>query len=80
MRLGLAVTTDALDPSNIEEVGAASRQALQEPWTLGQNEKLRSAAASMIDAPLREEAGVRGEVLVVRGGPRGALARKLNCT
>jgi hypothetical protein len=32
----------------------------------------------MIEAPAREEAGVRGEALVIRGGPRGALARQLN--
>jgi hypothetical protein len=31
----------------------------------------------IIDAPRREEAGVRGEPLIVRGGPRSRLAREL---
>lgn len=78
MRLGLAVTTDALNAANIEEVANASRQNLREPWSLAQQERQRSAAALMIEAPAREEAGVRGEALVIRGGPRGALARQLN--
>ena len=34
MRLGLAVTTDALNAANIEEVANASRQNLREPWSL----------------------------------------------
>lgn len=36
MRRGLAVTTEVLNPATIDEIGAASRQALREPWTLAQ--------------------------------------------
>jgi hypothetical protein len=78
MRRGLAVTTEALDPVTIEEVGNAARQSLREPWTIGQQEKQRVFAALMIDAPRREEAGVQGEPLIIRGGPRGGLAKRLN--
>src|SRR5271156_3362879 len=78
MAEGLAISTDALDAANIEEIGNASRQNLRDPWSLAQQERQRSAAALMIEAPAREEAGVRGEALVIRGGSRGALARQLN--
>lgn len=78
MRRGLAVATEALEPTTLQEVGAASRQSLREPWAIGQQERPRTAAALMIDPPKREEAGVQGESLVIRGGPRGALARALN--
>jgi hypothetical protein len=77
LRQGLAVTTDALEPLNIEALASASRQSLREPWSISQQESPRTAAALIIDAPRREETGVRGETLVVRGGPRSLLARRL---
>lgn len=78
MRTGLAITTEALNAATVEEVGTASRQSLREPWTLGLQENQRVAAALMIDAPKREEAGVRGESLVIRASARSALAKQLN--
>lgn len=78
LRQGLAVTTDALDPTNVDALGTASRQSLREPWSISQQEEARKAAALIIDAPRRAETGLRGEALIVRGGPRSLLARKLN--
>ena len=66
MRRGLAVETEALDPIALEEIGNASRQTLRNPWSIGQQEKIGSAAALMIEAPAREQAGVQGEPLVIR--------------
>lgn len=77
LRQGLAITTDALDSANVEALGNASRQSLREPWSLSQQETPRVAAALIIDAPRRADAGLRGEPLIVRGGPRSLLARKL---
>jgi Lhr-like helicase len=77
LRRGLAVTTDALDLANVEALGSAARQTLREPWSITQQEKPRSAASLIIDAPRREDAGLRGEALIVRGGPRSSLARQL---
>jgi hypothetical protein len=37
----------------------------------------RVAAALIVDAPPRAEVGLRGEPLIVRGGPRSRLARQL---
>ncbi len=78
LRQGLAVTADALDPANVDAIGTASRQSLREPWSISLQEDSRKAADLIIDAPRRAEAGLRGEVLIVRGGPRSLLARKLN--
>jgi Lhr-like helicase len=77
LRRGLAVTADALDPAEVDAVANASRQRLREPWSISAQERQRHAAALIIDAPRREEAGVRGEPLIVRGGPRSRLAREL---
>jgi helicase-like protein len=77
LRRGLAVTADALEPSEVESVASASRQRLREPWSISSQEHLRFAAALIIDAPKKTEAGVRGETLIVRGGPRSRLAREL---
>jgi Lhr-like helicase len=78
MRKGLAVTTEWLSRTTVDEIGAASRQILRDPWTLGLQERLRQAAALMIDPPKREEAGVRGEGLIIRAGSRSGLAKRLN--
>ena len=77
LRQGLAITTDALDSTNVEALGNASRQSLREPWSISQQETPRVAAALIIDAPKRADAGLRGEPLIVRGGPRSLLARNL---
>jgi Lhr-like helicase len=77
LRRGLAVTADVLDPGEVDAVANASRQRLREPWSISAQERQRHAAALILDAPKREEAGVRGEPLIVRGGPRSRLAREL---
>jgi superfamily II DNA/RNA helicase len=77
MRRGLAVTADALDPSTVEATANAARQSLREPWSISQQENQRSASALIIDAPKKADAGVRGEPLILRAGPRSSLARRL---
>ena len=77
LRRGLAVTADALDPTTLEATANAARQGLREPWSISQQENPRVAAALIIDAPKKTEAGVRGEPMIVRGGPRSSLARQL---
>ena len=55
----------------------AARQNLRDPWAISAQEEPRVAAALIIDAPRRAEVGLRGEPLMVRGGPRSRLARQL---
>jgi hypothetical protein len=77
LRRGLAVTADALDPAEVDAVAHASRQRLREPWSISSQEHPRFAAALIIGAPKKAEAGVRGEPLIVRGSARSRLARQL---
>jgi MrfA Zn-binding domain/Helicase conserved C-terminal domain len=80
LRHGLAITTDALEPANVDAIGSASRQSLREPWALSQQEqdRARVSGALIIDAPRRAEAGLRGDAIIVRGGPRSRLARDIS--
>jgi Lhr-like helicase len=78
LRRGLAITADALDPAMVDVIATAARQSLRHPWSIGQQENPRIAAALIIDAPKREEVSLRGEPLIVRGGPRSRLAKQLN--
>jgi Lhr-like helicase len=77
LRRGLAVTADALEPTEVDAIANASRQRLREPWSISSQERPRFAAALIIDAPTKAEAGVRGEALLVRGSSRSRLARQL---
>jgi superfamily II DNA/RNA helicase len=77
MRQGLAVTADCLDATTVESTASAARQSLRDPWSISQQENARLAAALIIDAPKKADAGVRGEPLIVRAGPRSSLARRL---
>jgi hypothetical protein len=77
LRSGLAVTADALEPAEVDAIANASRQRLREPWSISAQENPRVAAALIIDAPKKAEAGVRGEPLIVRGSSRSRLARQL---
>lgn len=78
LRRGLAVTADALDPAMVDIIATAARQSLRHPWSIAQQENPRIAAALMIDAPRRDDVSLRGEPLIVRGGPRSRLAKQLN--
>jgi hypothetical protein len=71
------VTADALEPAEVDAIANASRQRLREPWSISAQENPRVAAALIIDAPKKAEAGVRGEPLIVRGSSRSRLARQL---
>ena len=77
LRRGLAVTADALEPAEVDAIANASRQRLREPWSISSQERPRFAAALIVDAPKKAEAGVRGEPLIVRGSSRSRLARQL---
>ena len=77
LRHGLAITADALDPAAVELIANAARQNLRDPWAISIQEEPRIASALIIDAPRRADVGLRGEALVVRGGPRSRLARQL---
>lgn len=77
MRQGLAVAADPLEKTETESISLASRNTLRDPWGISSQEVLRTQGALMVEAPRRIDATLRGEALVVRAGPRTALARSL---
>lgn len=77
-RKGLAVTTDSLDRTNIDSISQKSRQLLRDPWSISQNETAKVSAYLMIQAPRRENTGLRGESIIIRGGSRSALGKQIN--
>lgn len=77
MRSGLAVATDALDGVNVESLSSQSRQYLREPWSIGMQETPRTSAAFIVDTLKKEDIPLRGEPLIVRGGPRSGLAKQM---
>ncbi len=77
LRGGLAISAEVLEPTSLDACANASRQALRDPWAIGPLERPRVAAALMIDAPKRHETKAQDEVLIIRGGSRSALARRL---
>jgi len=77
MRSGLAVQVEALDPLATDALKNRARTVLREPWTFSSQEAPREATALMVEAPKKKQIGLRNETLIVRAGPRSALARKL---
>ena len=77
MRKGLAVHVEALEPTAADALANRSRGALREPWAFPSQEVPRHAAALMVEAPKKKHTGMRSEPLIVRAGPRSALAKQL---
>lgn len=77
LRRGLAVTSDALDAGLVETAANASRQVLRDPWSIPSQERPRVAASLIIDAPKKSMVRLQSELLILRGGSRTALAKRL---
>ncbi len=77
LRRALAIETSALDRAELDSVAEHSRNLLRDPWLIGRLEEPRTASALMVDAPNKAEAGKRGEIEILRAGPRSSLARRL---
>lgn len=75
MRQGLAVSSESLEPTEVESRAERSRAHLREPWAISAQERLRSANTLVIDQP--RGAGARAELAVLRAGVRSGLARRL---
>jgi superfamily II DNA/RNA helicase len=78
LRKWMAIRSQVLDPTVIEQMLAKSHSRLRAPWGFGIDEKPRRARWLMIAPPSRRDiAGARDEDLIVRGGSRSALGRTL---
>jgi len=77
LRKWMAIRSQVLDPTVIEQMLQKSHSRLRAPWGFGYDEKPRKARWLLISTPSRREMSLRDEELVVRGGSRSALGKTL---
>jgi hypothetical protein len=77
LRKWMAVRSQVLDPTSVEQMLTRSHSRLRVPWGFGADEKPRSAGWLMIVPPPRKGVKLRDEELIVRGGSRSALGKAL---
>jgi superfamily II DNA/RNA helicase len=77
LRKGLAVDTRALDRLELEGLKQRSERTHRAPWGFTRDETPRCATQLIIDAPSRSNIGLRDEALLLRGGSRSLLGRRL---
>ena len=77
LRKWLAIRSQVLDPTVIEQLVARSHSRIRPPWGFATDEKPRGARWLMVAAPRRKDSSLRDMDLVVRGGSRSALGKTL---
>lgn len=77
MRKWMAIRSQVLDTAVLEQLVAKSHSRLRSPWGLGLEEKPAAARWLMVVAPTRRASTLRDMDLIVRGGSRSGLGRKL---
>jgi superfamily II DNA/RNA helicase len=80
LRKWMAIRSQILEPTFIEQMLQRSHSRLQAPWGFEVDEKPRGARWMLISPPSRKDTGLRDEDLIVRGGSRSALGRILRST
>ncbi len=77
LRKWMAIRSQVLEPTTVEQMLAKSHSRLRVPWGFGIDEKPRRARWLMVSPPSRRETTLRDEDLIVRGGSRSALGKTL---
>lgn len=77
LRQGMAVKSRVLESSTVEQLLSLSHTRLRVPWGFSIDEKPRRSRWLMVDAPRRRGNTLGDEDLLVRGGSRSALGRRL---
>ena len=77
LRKWMAIRSQVLDATVLEQMAARAHSRIRTPWGFGADEKLRGARWLMIAAPKRKENSLRDLDLIVRGGSRSALGKTL---
>jgi superfamily II DNA/RNA helicase len=77
LRKWMAIRSQVLDPTVIEQMLQKSHSRLRAPWGFGIDEKPRRARWLFIAPPPRRDATLRDDDLIVRGGSRSSLGKIL---
>lgn len=75
---GLAVGTEALDLTVLDTVGQKSRNLLRAPWAIDQKETPRSRTTLFLQAPGKDQVGLRQEQTIIRAGHNSRIGRRIN--
>jgi len=77
LRKWMAIRSQVLDATNLEQLFARSHTSLRPPWGFGPDEKPRRARFLIVTPLKRREVSLRDEDLIVRGSSRSALGKLL---
>jgi hypothetical protein len=80
LRKWMAIRSQVLDATVIEQMLAKSHSRIRVPWGFGIDEKPRRARWLLISPPSRRDMTLRDEELIVRGGSRSALGKTLRAS
>jgi hypothetical protein len=80
LRKWMAIRSQVLEPTVIEQMEARSHARLRTPWGFGVDERPRRARWLLVAAPTKKNTSLRDEDLIVRGGSRSALGRALRAS
>lgn len=80
LRRWLAIRSQVLEPTVIEQLLQKSHSRLRIPWGFGVDEKPRHSRWLLLSPPSRGNTNLRDEDLMVRGGSRSALGKILRST
>lgn len=80
LRKWMAIRSQVLEPTAVEQMLARSHSRLRAPWGFGIDEKPRRARWLMVSPPSRRDTTLRDEDLIARGGSRSALGKLLRAS
>ena len=80
MRKWMAIRSQVLETTVLEQLVSQSHSRLRAPWGLDRDEKPRGARWLMVVAPTRRTSTLRDLDMIVRGGSRSGLGRTLRST
>jgi Lhr-like helicase len=75
---GLAINTEALDRTVLDGVSLKSRNLLRTPWAIDQKEIPRGQTTMLLQAPGKDQIGLREEQTILRAGHNSRLGRLIN--
>ncbi len=77
LRTWMAIRSQILDQTVVEQTLAKSHSRLRSPWGFGLDEKPRQGRWLIVKAPGRRDMRAKDEDLIVRGSSRSGLGKKL---
>lgn len=80
LRRGMAIKSQVLEPTYLEQIKQKSTSRLKMPWGFGLEEHPRWSRWLMLNPPARRENSLRDEDQIIRGGITSGLGRTLKTT